>query len=87
VREAPEYNGRRLAAIVIEPQGDAPIEFEEPVTIRISYDGCPFENSRRLMWIVTDDGNTWERVGGAKSRVGRYVEAPVNHFSAFAIAM
>jgi hypothetical protein len=87
IRQAPDFNGRRLAAIVVEPVEGAPVEFEEPVTIRISYDGCPFENSRRPMWLVTDDGGSWEKVGGAKSRVGRYVEAAVNHFSAFAIAM
>jgi len=87
VRSAPAEEGRRIAGISIEPRGDAPVEFPEPVTIRISYDGCPFENTRRSLWLMSDETGTWEKVGGAKSQIGRYVKADVNHFSAFAIAM
>jgi hypothetical protein len=87
VRRLPEQQGRRLAGIEIEPLNGAPDLFEEPVMLRISYDGCPFENSRRPMWLVKDRSGSWERIGGAKSAVGRYVEAAVNEFSGFAIAM
>jgi len=87
VRAGGEDGGRRLAAVRIDPGGDAPTEFQEPVTIRLSYGVCPFSNTSRPLWLVSDDGGGWQRVGGAKSQVGRYVKADVNQFSAFAIAM
>jgi len=88
VRPVRQQDGARarLAGFSITPQGSAPTEFAEPVSIRISYAGCPWQNGNRPLWLVTDRGNGWERIGGARSRSGRYVQAFVDHFSSFAIA-
>jgi len=86
VRPVRAQTRARLAGFTITAQGGAPTEFAEPVTIRISYAGCPWENGNRPLWLVTDQGNGWERIGGARSRSGKYVQAEVGHFSSFAIA-
>lgn len=79
--------GRRLAGYEITDLDGAPVSFDEPVSIRISFSRCNWQTQGRPMWIETDASGRWERIGGAKSEVGKFIKVDVNHFSAFAIAM
>jgi len=86
VRIGAKAKGRKIAGFSIDPLNGGKSQFAQPVTLRLSYAGCPFENSDQPLYIVRRGGGKPERVGGAKSQAGKFVEAVVNRFSAFAIA-
>jgi hypothetical protein len=64
--------------------------FPQPVLLRISYNGCPeiLANQNGPLHIVFKNGNgNWESIGGGKDTTQHYVEAYVQHFTDFAIAL
>ena len=80
-------NGRTVAGVTITPLEGSPATFTEPVELRLSYAGCPFENNQNPFVIAEIRSGLPFSVGGAKSVIGRFVRAYVTHFSDYAIGI
>jgi hypothetical protein len=64
--------------------------FQEPVLLRLSYNGCPgilAKQAERLHIVFKDTTGNWKPIEGGKSMQQHYVEAYVQHFTDFAIAL
>jgi hypothetical protein len=86
IRIGTRARGRRIAGFSIDAVGGGRSQFAQPVTLRVGYAGCPFENTDQPLYIVRRGAGKPERVGGTRSTAGKFIEAVVNRFSAFAIA-
>lgn len=84
---AEKLNGQNVAGITITPLNNAPTEFDEPVTLQISYNKCPQLGNSRLIIVRKEQGKPDQPVGGAKSKSKKYVQVNVDHFTEYAIAM
>jgi hypothetical protein len=76
----------RVAGFRIRPLAGADADFDEPVELEISYQGCTVDESKRLV-ILRNNGVNSSSLGGAKSKAKDYVKAFTEGFSEFAIAI
>lgn len=77
--------GNKVAGVGFTP-GTGP--FNEPVLLRISYAGCGFPDNARPFMVTRPGGGDWTPiVGGGNSQSQKYVEAYIDHFTDFAIAL
>jgi hypothetical protein len=82
-----KVNGQNTAGVNIEPLNNAPTEFDEPITLQISYNKCAQLGSSRLFIVRKESGQAGEKIGGAKSKTKKYVQVNIDHFTEYAIAM
>ena len=80
-------NGDTLAGVGFTPATGL---FPEQVVLRISYNGCPEiiqkQNGPLRIWFRDGTGD-WKPIPSGKSVGGHYVDAYIEHFTDFAIAL